>query len=83
MSEYADVLVSYLVGTGAGLYLFKRYVQEGIIQRTIDMLVQEDYVRSYVGDDGELHLHKWYELDDVIEVITKEQEENSEEEDDA
>ena len=80
MSEYADVLVSYMIGTGAGIFLFKRYVQEGIIQRTIDMLVAEDYVRSYRGDDGELHLHKWYELDDIIEEISKE---TDNEEDDA
>ena len=72
MSEYADVLVSYMIGTGAGIFLFKRYVQEAIIQRTIDMLVQEDYVRSYRSDDGEIHLHKWYDLDDLMERVDEE-----------
>ena len=78
--EYADVIVSYIVGTGAGIYLFKRYVQEEIIQRTIDTLVKEDFCRAYINEDGDHELYKWYELEDVFEQI---QEDMKNEEDDS
>lgn len=71
MEPYMDVFVSYLVGTIAGIWLFKRYIQEGIIQQTIDTLVKEDFCRAYVNEDGEHELHKWYELDDVFEEIVR------------
>ena len=69
MSEYVEILVSYLIGTGAGLFLFKRYVQQGIIERTIDKLIEEEYIRSFRGDDGEIHLKKWYDLEDIFEEM--------------
>ena len=65
--QYADVIVSYLVGTGAGIWLFKRYVEEDLIRRTIDTLVENDYVRSYMNSDGDIELYKWYELEDLLE----------------
>ena len=76
--QYADVIVSYLVGTGAGVWLFKRYVEEDLIRRTIDTLVEEDYVRSYMNEDGDIELYKWYELEDVLEKMI---EENNEKDD--
>ena len=65
--QYADVIVSYVVGTGAGIWLYKRFVQEYLIQQTIDALVQEDFVRSFLNDEDELELRKWYDLDDLLE----------------
>jgi len=79
--NYLEILVVYGIGTIVGIWLTKRYVQEVIITRTIDTLVEEDYVRSYLGDDGEIHLYKWYDLEDVIEAIAKEREEENEDDD--
>ena len=58
-----DVMFGYVVGTIVGIVLFRLYVKESIITATLDMLIQEEYVRSYVDDEGITQLYKWHELD--------------------
>ena len=79
--NYLEILFVYFTGTLVGIWLFKQYVQESIIVKTIDSLVENDFCRSYVNESGEVELYKWYELDDVIEAIAKEKEEDDEEDD--
>ena len=69
--EYLNTLIPYFIGTIAGIFLFRHAVKESIIVKTIDNLVENDYCRSYVNENGEVELYKWYELDDVIEEIKK------------
>ena len=82
--DVINILVPYAVGTIAGVWLCYRYlyesIQERLIVKTIDRLVAEDYCRSYVNNQGEVELYKWYELDDVFDEIKRQQEN---EEDDA
>jgi hypothetical protein len=82
--EYLDVLVPYVIGTIAGVWLCYRYIyaaiQERLIVTTIDRLVDEGYCRAYTNEEGEVELYKWYELDDIMEAIAKE---NIDEENDA
>ena len=75
-AEYIDIIVSYLVGTFAGIWLFRKAVLEDIIVKTIDNLVENDFARSYINDDGDLELYKWYDLDDVLEELAKQKEVN-------
>ncbi len=74
MEQWLVMLVSYGVGTLAGIWLFRRAVLEHTIVQTIDNLVENDYARSYTNDEGEVELYKWYDLDDVIEEMAREKE---------
>jgi hypothetical protein len=69
MEQWLVMLVSYGVGTLAGIWLFRRAVLEHTIVQTIDNLVKNDYARSFTNDEGEVELYKWYDLDDVIEEM--------------
>lgn len=50
-----------------GIYLTRRYWQEKMVERTLDTLIAGDYVRSWEDEDGQIHLYKWYELEDLLE----------------
>ena len=54
-----EVIVSYVAGTAAGGLLFQRWITERAITRTLDLLIQEDYVRSWTDEEGTVQLYKW------------------------
>ena len=56
-----EVIVCYLAGTAAGGLLFRQWIEERAITRTLDMLINEDYVRSWIDSDGVIQLYKWNE----------------------
>ena len=56
-----EMVVCYVAGTAAGLLLFRRWIEERVITRTLDMLINEDYVRSWIDSDGVIQLYKWEE----------------------
>ncbi len=56
-----EMIVCYVAGTAAGLLLFRRWIEERVITRTLDMLINEDYVRSWIDSDGVIQLYKWEE----------------------
>jgi len=64
-----EVIVCYLAGTAAGGLLFRQWIEERAITRTLDMLINEDYVRSWIDSDGVIQLHKW-EDDPVMDEET-------------
>ena len=74
MYDLLDVAIAYVVGTAAGLWVFRRSIREEIVTRALDTLVEQDYVRSYVDEEGITQLYKWYELEDVIAEIQREKE---------
>ena len=72
-----EVMLGYVVGTLVGIVLFRWYVKERIVTATLDMLIQEEYVRAWVDKDGITQLYKWHELDqqqlwDTLEDIMEE-----------
>ena len=73
MYETWHIVASYVAGTIAGLILFRMYIKERIITMTIDTLVENEYVRSYEDENGMVHLHKWHEIEDILEQIEKEE----------
>jgi DNA-binding MarR family transcriptional regulator len=75
MYETWHILASYVAGTVGGLLLFRMYIKERIITMTIDTLVENEYVRSYEDEHGMVHLHKWHEIEDILEQIRHEKEE--------
>ena len=78
MYETWHLAAAYVVGTAAGIGIFRQWVKEKIITMTIDSLVDQEYVRSYTDKEGTIHLHKWHEIDDIldqIEMIRKEENE--------
>ena len=69
MYELWHVGVAYVVGTAAGIGIFRHVIKEYIITATIDSLVEQEYVRSYEDEEGITHLYKWHDLEDILERI--------------
>ena len=64
-----EVIVCYVVGTVAGGLLFRQWITERAIVRTLDMLIEEDYVRSWTDEDGVVQLYKWEEEPEISEEM--------------
>ena len=60
-----EVVIGYVVGTVVGLLLFRMFVRERIVTATLDMLIQEEYVKSWEDEEGTTQLVKWREAVDV------------------
>ena len=64
-----ELVVCYVAGTAAGLLLFHSWVKERIITQTLDMLIHEQYVRSWIDEEGTIQLYKWHEGRDIDEEM--------------
>ena len=53
-----EVALGYIVGSAASLLLFRTWIKERIVSGTLDMLIAEDYIRSYIDRDGVTQLSK-------------------------
>jgi len=60
-----EVAIGYVVGSAAALLLFRTVVREHIVKKTLDMLINEEYVRAYQDDDGITQLYTWRESVDL------------------
>ena len=60
-----EVAIGYVVGSIAALFLFHAVVREHIVKKTLDMLINEEYVRAYQDDDGITQLYTWRESVDL------------------
>ena len=60
-----EVITSYIVGSVASIWLFRRMVTERTIAMTLDNLVDEGYIRTQVDEDGITQLYKYDELPNV------------------
>ena len=60
-----EVAIGYVVGTVVGLLLFRMFVRERIVTATLDMLIQEEYVKSWEDEEGTTQLVKWREAVDI------------------
>ena len=67
MYELWQLLAAYFVGTAAGIIVFRQAIREQLVSGAIDALVENDYVRSTVDEEGTQHLKKWYDLEDLLE----------------
>lgn len=92
MFELAHLAAAYAIGTAAGLWIFRTWIKEGIITATIDTLIEQGYLISYVDDDGITQLNKWNDVDaidkmepneimEILEELIKEEEEANKHED--
>jgi len=76
MYETWHIIAAYAAGTAAGIGIFRQWVKERIITMTIDSLVDQEYVRSYTDENGTVHLHKWHDLEDLVDMMRGDEEEN-------
>ena len=67
MYELWHIGAAYVIGTAAGIGIFRHMVREDLVSRAIDTLVENDYVRTYQDPSGITHLYKWYEIEDLLE----------------
>ena len=64
-----EVALGYMVGSAASLLLFRAWIKENIVSSTLDMLIREDYLRSWIDDEGVIQLSKLDEgIPDVGEI---------------
>jgi len=70
--NYLEILAIYGVGTVAGIGLFHYHIKERLVSATIESLLADDLVRATEDEDGNLQLHRWYELEDIIEEMKNE-----------
>jgi len=61
----AEVIVSYIAGSIASIWLFRRMITERTIAATLDNLVDEGYIRTRVDDEGITQLYKYDELPNI------------------
>ena len=61
-----ELVVMYVAGTAAGLLAFRAWIKERIITDTLDMLIKEEYLRSWIDEDGITQLYKWHEYDHEV-----------------
>ena len=87
-----EVAIGYIVGSAASLLIFQRWIRERIITGTLDMLIAEDYVRSWIDDDGVVQLSKlnegmtadispeaWSRFEKLMDEIAKDEQGEDEE----
>ena len=81
---------AYVVGTAAGLWIFRTWVKETIITATLDSLITQGYLRSYEDHEGVTQLLKPEEmspdeideqLERILDIIEKREQEDNEEDD--
>ena len=71
-----ELVVMYVAGTAAGLLAFRAWIKERIITDTLDMLIKEQYLRSWIDEEGITQLYKWHEYDqEVLEDLIQQLEE--------
>jgi len=87
-----EVALGYMVGSAASLLLFRTWIKERIVGSTLDMLIAEDYVRSWIDDDGVVQLSKldenimdreisdevWEKFEQALNELKEENEEREE-----
>ena len=71
------VAAAYVIGTAAGLWLFRTWVKESIVTATLDSLVEQGYLFSWLDEDGVTQITKWSEIEamaDKIRVVADDEE---------
>lgn len=53
---------AYAIGTAAGLWLFREVIKEKIVTATLDTLVEQGYLFSWLDEDGVTQITKWSEV---------------------
>ena len=65
------VAAAYVIGTAAGLWLFRSWVKESIVTATLDSLVEQGYLFSWLDEDGVTQITKWSEIEAMADKVTE------------
>jgi hypothetical protein len=60
---------AYVIGTAAGLWLFREVIKEKIVTATLDTLVEQGYLFSWLDSDGVTQITKWSEVASIAEQV--------------
>jgi len=71
-----EMIAAYTVGTIAGVYLFREWTRERLVTNTLDVLIEQGYLRSWIDDEGTVNLYKWYEIEDILKEIERDEDED-------
>jgi hypothetical protein len=56
---------AYVVGSAAAVMLFRTWVKEKIVTATLDTLIEQGYLISWIDEQGVTQLSKWGDLQDL------------------
>ena len=56
---------AYVVGSAAAVALFRTWVKEKIVTATLDTLIEQGYLVSWIDEQGVTQLSKWGDLQDM------------------
>ena len=62
MFEVGHLAAAYVVGSAAALWLFRTWVQEKIVTATLDTLIEQGYLYSWLDEDGTTQITKWKDI---------------------
>ena len=62
MFEIWHLAAAYVIGSAAALWLFRTWVQEKIVTATLDTLIEQGYLYSWLDEDGTTQLTKWQDI---------------------
>ena len=77
MFELGHLAAAYVIGTAAGLALFHTWIKEKVVTKTLDSLIEQGYLFSWIDDDGITQLSKWGDIEkstlDIIDEMSTEE----------
>jgi hypothetical protein len=62
MFEVWHLAAAYVVGSAAAVWLFHEWMQERIVTATLDTLIEQGYLLSFIDKDGVTQLNRWSDL---------------------
>jgi hypothetical protein len=65
MFELVHLAAAYVIGSAAAVWLFRTWVKERVVTATLDTLIEQGYLISYVDEHGITQLSKWGDLQDM------------------
>ena len=77
MFELVHLAAAYVIGSAASMWLFHKWSQERIVTATLDTLIEQGYLLSFIDKDGVTQLNRWSDLGktdmEIIEEMSPEE----------
>ena len=65
MFELVHLAAAYVIGSAAAVWIFRTWVQERVVTATLDTLIEQGYLISYVDEEGITQLSRWGDMEEI------------------